>query len=110
MRLSSIKGRSVDSLLADKQNKIPHWALRREYRSTYTDRLRSGEKLIAGQWFGPAVLATKRPVQPNPLTPALSPNGGEGDPTPVSLEEGIARDLGVGLGDQLAFDVQGVPV
>ena len=29
---------------------------------------------------------------------------------PVSLEEGIARDLGVNLGDDLGFDVQGVPL
>jgi putative ABC transport system permease protein len=29
---------------------------------------------------------------------------------PVSLEQDIARDLAVGLGDELVFDVQGVPV
>jgi putative ABC transport system permease protein len=31
-------------------------------------------------------------------------------PVPVSLEEGIAKTLRVGLGDKLVFDVQGVPV
>ena len=90
MRLSSIKGRSVESLLADKQSHIRPWALRREYRSTYTDHLRSGEKLIAGQWH-------------NTFTNVA-------EPIPISLEQEIARDLRVKLGDELAFDVQGVPV
>jgi putative ABC transport system permease protein len=75
--------------------------LRREYRSTYSNRLRSGEKLIAGQWFG-ASGTTNRLTNGSP-----SP---EGEVIPVSIEEAIARDLGVGLGDQLAFDVQGVPI
>jgi putative ABC transport system permease protein len=90
MRLNSIKGQTVESLLADRRNGIPRWALRREYRSTFTDRLRSGEKLIAGQWH------------------TSFTNSAEA--IPVSLEEGIARDLRVGLGDELSFDVQGVPV
>ncbi len=29
---------------------------------------------------------------------------------PISIEESLARDLQVGLGDELVFDVQGVPV
>jgi putative ABC transport system permease protein len=90
MRLSSVKGKTVESLLADKQNRIPHWALRREYRSTYGDKLRSGEKLVSGTWH------------------TAFTNVAEA--IPVSLEEGIARDLGVNLGDDLGFDVQGVPL
>ena len=90
MRLSSIKGRSVQSLLADKDRTIPRWALRREYQSTYSDHLREGESLVAGQWI-----------------PSLV---GETNIVPVSLEQGIARELKVGLGDELEFDVQGVPV
>lgn len=88
MRLSSVKGRSVDSLLADKTRPVPAWALRREYRSTYSAHLREGEKLIAGKW------------QMEPPK----------EPVPVSLEQGIARQLQVGLGDELIFDVQGLSV
>jgi putative ABC transport system permease protein len=90
MRLSSIKGRSIEELLADKQSHIPSWVLRREYRSTYTDHLRDAEKVVAGAW----------------ISRAASSN----EPAPISLERDIARDLHVGLGDEIVFDVQGVPV
>ena len=90
MRISSVKGRSVEAMLADRRDGVPNWPLRREYRSTYNDRLRDGEKLIAGKWHG---------SETNVL-----------DPAPISLEQGIARDLKVGLGDEVVFDVQGVPI
>jgi putative ABC transport system permease protein len=91
MRLSSVKGRSVESILADNAPRHGHrWAYRREYRSTYRDRLRDGERLIAGQWIGQVTNEAKI--------------------VPVSVEQGIARDLQVGLGDELVFDVQGVPI
>ena len=89
MRIASIKGRDVESLLADKQSRRASWPLRREYRSTYTDHLREAEKITAGRWIGHAT------------------NSGV---APISLEEGIAGDLRVGLGDQIVFDVQGIPV
>jgi putative ABC transport system permease protein len=80
----------VESILADKQSHIPHWALRREYRSTYHDGLRDGEKLVAGTWYSRVTSNTAV--------------------VPISVEEGIARDLQIGLGDELVFDVQGVPI
>jgi putative ABC transport system permease protein len=63
--------------------------LRREYRSTYTDHLREAEKVTAGRWIGRAT------------------NGGV---VPISVEAGIAGDLRVGLGDEIVFDVQGIPI
>jgi putative ABC transport system permease protein len=90
MRLSSVKGRPVESLLTNKQSSIPHWVLRREYRSTYNDHLRSGEKLISGTWVA-----------------QFTNSGGT---IPISAEQSIAHDLGVGLGDEVMFDVQGIPV
>jgi putative ABC transport system permease protein len=90
MRLSQVKGRTVEEMLADRRKSIPNWALRREYRSTYNDRLRDGEKLLAGQWHAHATNATAV--------------------VPVSVEQGIAEELQVGLGDELVFDVQGVPM
>jgi putative ABC transport system permease protein len=89
MRISSIKGRDVESLLADKQSHIPSWPLRREYRSTYSDHLRGAEHVIAGQWIPRATNAAV---------------------VPISIEKDIAKDLGVGLGDEIVFDVQGIPV
>ncbi|HEV2149745.1 MAG TPA: FtsX-like permease family protein [Longimicrobiaceae bacterium] len=67
------------------------WAVRREYRSTFRDTVVASEKLVAGEWW----------------------SGGEarpGEPAPVSLERGIAEDLGVGIGDRITWDVQGVQV
>jgi putative ABC transport system permease protein len=90
MRLTSIKGRSIESLLADRQSSLPGWTLRREYRSTYTDHLRDAEKISAGQWIGQATNQTEA--------------------VPISVEAGIARELRVKPGDEIVFDVQGRPV
>ena len=90
MRLASVKGRSVESLLADKQKRFPHWSLRHEYRSSYNDHLRDGEKIIAGTWVAQAIKDTNA--------------------APISVEEGVAKELQVSLGDELVWDVQGVPV
>jgi putative ABC transport system permease protein len=90
MRLTSVKGREVTAILEDKTNHIARWTLRHEYRSTYSDHLRDGEKLIAGTWH-PQV-------------------GSDTNVVPISVEDGLAKELHVGLGDEMVFDVQGVPV
>lgn len=89
MRLSSLKGRSVESILTNKNSGIPNWTLRREYRCTYSERLRDSEKLIAGTW---------------------PPKTNGTDVIPISVEEGIAKDWQIGLGDEIVWDVQGVPM
>jgi putative ABC transport system permease protein len=90
MRISAINGRSAESILSNKTERIPSWTLRREYRSTYADSLRAGEKITAGAWIGRA---------PPGATEA-----------PISVEQGIAKELGVALGDKITFDIQGVPL
>ena len=90
MRLAAVKGRRVEEIRADKSAKIPRWALRRAYRSTYRANLTSTEKLVSGTW--------REKV-----------NGDE-QPVPVSVETGIADNLGVQLGDTLEFEIQGVPI
>lgn len=87
MRLASVKGEPVAKLLRDRSRDIPRWVLRREYRSTYRDSVDASEQVVKGTW-----------------PPASRADGS----IPVSVEEGIARDLGLDLGDQLVFDVQGV--
>jgi putative ABC transport system permease protein len=62
--------------------------VRRENRSTYRDSLVSTEKVTAGKW-GPSA--------PNELPS-------------VSVEQDFARELRVGLGDTITWDVQGVRV
>jgi putative ABC transport system permease protein len=70
--------------------------VRREYRSTYRDAPTASEKIVAGgpwtkgEWRG-------RPAG-GPSQPAL----------PISVETGVAEELGVGLGDEIVWDVQGL--
>ncbi len=104
MRISQLKGTPVDQLgrtraaastaqVADSKRPIPDWALRREYRSTWRDRLIDTESLSAGTWI-----------------PKMSGEPSDTNPVPVSLEDGIARELGLSLGDTILFDVQGIPM
>ncbi|MDL1878728.1 FtsX-like permease family protein, partial [Cytophagia bacterium CHB2] len=90
MRLESINGKSVRELQQDTTNGIRRWALRREYRSSYRDSLNDNETLLAGQL---------QKGRGNPEEPVL-----------VSLENDIADDLRVSVGDEIVFDVQGVPI
>jgi putative ABC transport system permease protein len=94
MRIASVKGRPVPRILSD--SGVPGaWALRREYRSTYRDSLVASERLAAGDWW-PA---------------AARPAGTNGDTVRrVSVETGLAEELGVGLGDEIVWDVQGIRI
>jgi len=89
MRLSSVKGRDVADLRSDKALDLAEWALQWEYRATYRDHLLETERLTNGVWQGY--------VQ-------------NGSPVPISLEEEVVRALKVTIGDELVFDVQGVPI
>ena len=91
MRLAEIKGRKSVEILMDPQRKIPAWELQREYRTTYREQLSNTEKITAGKWIGR--------VEYHP-----------GDTVPISLDGDIAKDLGTKIGDELIFDVQGVPI
>ncbi|MDQ6765589.1 MAG: FtsX-like permease family protein, partial [Verrucomicrobiota bacterium] len=91
MRLAEIKGRKTEEILADPARKIPEWELQREYRSTYRETLSETEKVAGGQWIGR--------VDYKP-----------GDVVPVSVDKEIAHDFDAKIGDELVFDVQGVPV
>jgi putative ABC transport system permease protein len=90
MRLASVKGRKVEDLRADSAARIPDWALRREYRSTYRSELAATEVIVKGKWQGKV--------------------DGHVQPIPVSVEKGIAETLRVDVGDELQFEVQGVSV
>ncbi len=85
MRIQSIRGVDVGEAKG-----VPKWVARREFRSTYRDSLNFTETLIAGK------LATER------ADPA--------EVVPLSLEEDIASDMNVGIGDEITMDVQGIPI
>jgi putative ABC transport system permease protein len=68
------------------------WALRREYRSTYRDTLVRSETLTDGRWFGEGARSAA-------------------DTLPeVSMEQEVATELGLELGDVVTWDVQGVRI
>jgi putative ABC transport system permease protein len=106
MRLAAINGKSVTELLADTlhRNKdgerVAPWALRREFRSTYRDTSVGSEKVLVGDWWK----AAKR--QGDQATSRYA----AGAVVPVSLEAGIAGDLGVTVRDTIVWDIQGVRV
>ncbi len=93
MRLARLKDRRVEDVLKDKTSGVPSWTLRREYRSSYRNEPSNTEKIVAGEWKG-TFFAT----------------GAENEIVPVSVEEGLAKQLKITLGDELEWDVQGVTI
>lgn len=134
MRIAAINGGSVRGAgEADGGEGGPEgWAVRREYRSTYRDTLVASEQLAAGD--NSAECGVRSAGAPSPDPAGLSPpdplsqggrggtlfpcllftepeeHGAEEGAIPVSLETDIAGDLGVGIGDRITWDVQGVRV
>lgn len=92
MRIERVNSACVTDMLRDtvRSRRRAPWALRREYRSTYRSELVPSEKLVGGKWFGA--------TPPGP------------DLTEASVEQELARELKVKLGDTLTWNVQGVPV
>lgn len=90
MLLQEVKGRTVSEIREDERSRTPNWVLTREYRSTYREELSESEEVLSGAWIGKAEVGQ--------------------DLIPVSLEQRIAGDLGVQPGDEMVWDVQGVPV
>ncbi len=90
MRVSAINGMAVtdDRIETTPDGSRARWALRREYRSTFRDTLVRSERLISGQWEAGAAAKS--------------------DTTGISVEQDLARDLRLKLGDVVTWDVQGV--
>jgi putative ABC transport system permease protein len=92
MRISEVKGVPVKTAqaTAEKENR-PRWVYTREYRSTYRDTIVKSETITAGTWFDKA-----------PPAPAGMSR--------VSIDESVAQDLMVKVGDQLTWNVQGANI
>ena len=83
--IAAINGTPVATLLADTSDaRRSRWALRRTYRNTYRDSLKDTEQLLEGEWF----------QDPDPMPE-------------VSIEDDVAENLQVGIGDRITWDVQG---
>ena len=100
MRVASLKGVAIvpDTIRRDttagepqgpRQRRVGGWAVRREYRSTYRDTITASEKLVSGSWWSGA--------------------RGTG-PARISVDADLAADLGVTVGDEIVWDVQGIQI
>jgi putative ABC transport system permease protein len=108
-RIAAINGQTVQQLLAAPDGyRRARWALRREYRNTYRDTLVATEELVAGQWWDAGAAgaggAAVDPAIPSAATAASSA------PPPISVEQDLASELGVTLGDRITWDVQGIQI
>jgi putative ABC transport system permease protein len=90
MRLSAVKGIPTSTIKSDPEIEIDEWILNREWRSTYRGEPGAAEHVTAGEY--------------------VRDWSGKGEPIPISLEDGMARDLSVAPGDRMTFDVQGIPL
>jgi putative ABC transport system permease protein len=94
MKVAAINSLSGVQLMRDtaegSATRRPRWILRREFRSTFRDSLVPSEHVTAGTFHT---------------------GGSPADQIPqLSLDKGVARDLRVGIGDTITWDVQGVQV
>lgn len=83
-RLAALRGVPIGDLLGERRRGRGRWQLTREQRLTWSEELPGGNTLVEGElWSDPAA-------------------------DEISVEVEFAKSLGVGLGDTIAFDVQGV--
>lgn len=91
-RIERLRGTPVETL--SESDEIPGWAARRVYRNTFRSELVSSEILLEGSWdrAGDAESVAEQ-VAAGRLR--------------ISVERDLARDLGLGIGDVVEWDVQG---
>jgi putative ABC transport system permease protein len=94
MRIAAINGKKVSDMkpVTPGSRGRAQWALRREFRSTFRDKPAASETIVGGKWFGETALK-------------IAPDTGE-----ISLEDGIAKELDVKLGNVITWNVQGVEI
>jgi len=85
-RLKSVNGKGVAELAKERGGGRARWTLTREQRMAPMDVLPDNNEIIEGSlWSEPGVAE-------------------------ISVEERYAKDMGVGVGDELEFDVLGIPM
>ncbi len=90
-RISHVNGRSTAEILSDTAGQRgSRWPLTREYRNTYRDTLVSSERIVVGEWWGEEVENSEAPR--------------------ISLENDLAAQLQVTIGDHITWDIQGIQI
>ncbi|WP_417863614.1 ABC transporter permease [Vreelandella venusta] len=76
-------------------------SLRRELNLTWQSELPEGNQVVAGEWFS-------QPSEPQGWMSEVEATPQEASHVvPISVEDGLAERLGLGLGDELTFSVGG---
>jgi putative ABC transport system permease protein len=106
-RIHALNDRTVEEILTTPGAwQYERWALRREYRHTYRDTVVASEVVTAGEWGGIEAAGTTAAAGTRSVDPSTRRSP---DSLPrISLEEDIAADLKVGLGDRITWNVQGL--
>lgn len=89
MRVSHIKGQPLSYWRQLQDSPVEDWVFRWEFRNTFRDHVLPNATVIDGTF-------------------TATHDGSE--PFPVSVSENVLDDLGIGLGDTLTWDVQGIPI
>lgn len=97
-RLEAVDGETVAEIRAERSNRR-RWMYDRLYRNTFRDELGPSERVVEGRWWD----------DPGRDPDAVLQAVGRGA-SRVSLERDLAEDLDVGIGDEIVWDVQGIPV
>ncbi|MEH6603800.1 MAG: FtsX-like permease family protein, partial [Halomonas aquamarina] len=96
-RITEINGQAPrDAVPADARGDN---SLRRELNLTWQSELPEGNQVVAGQWFAPA-------SEPEGWMSEVDATPSSNSETvPISVEDGLAERLGLGLGDEITFAV-----
>lgn len=116
--------RSLEHNAGGDRGRPSRWALRREYRNTYRAAPVATERVVAGEWWGrgdqksgavharpngatgPAT-ASATATASGPITAIASPSTRIAR---ISVETDLADELGIGVGDRVTWDLQGVRI
>ena len=90
MRMTHINGELVEVLRDSNLIDIPNWLYRREVRATYRQQITDAEKIVEGEWIA-----------------FFDDFDGL---VPISIEVEVAKQMGIELGDEFTFNVQGIPL
>lgn len=76
-------------------------SLRRELNLTWQSELPEGNAVVAGEWFSAAHIADEASQDWMSAVEATP----QSVPVPISMEDGLAERLGLGIGDEMTFSV-----